>query len=272
MKPALSAVAEEAQRHWWGTFEVPVDQALHWRIGPLDLWLKRLPCEWRIAYQTAEDPRDPNLLVAQPFREEDFEEGISVLRVAGATEQQVRLSPTLGDRPIVVRPKMPFELPANRQVSVFGSLPVWVRVSLPPSDEVLLEVPTVRLSKTWLGPNTLEGEICYAAQLSPRLRLEHLPPLPHRALAKVDLHNRAADTLKLERLSLPAPDLQLFAAADHRLWVQNIRVIRGHDGEKAELILLPSAPEEANEARALEPASPHRSRNFLVRAWSSLWR
>ena len=62
---------EERQRPWWGEYELELDEAVKWEIGPLHLWLRRSRSEWWLAHDWLEEDRAPD---ADLERDLDVEE------------------------------------------------------------------------------------------------------------------------------------------------------------------------------------------------------
>ncbi|MDX9875661.1 MAG: hypothetical protein RBS88_12165, partial [Spongiibacteraceae bacterium] len=104
---------------------------------------------------------------------------------------------------------------------------LWIRLQL--GNRTLLELPTVRLSDTWFGPNTREGELCYASQTRARLQLLDIES-PWRAITPITIINRGDDVLKLDRLNVPVPNLSLYCDGN-QFWTSGLTV--GRDGGNA---------------------------------------
>src|SRR5439155_1571474 len=83
----------------------------------------------------------------------------------------------------------------------------------------------LRLSDTWYGPNTREGELCYSSKTFCRTHLADLPLRPHRVLTPVSIQNNAKDPLLLEQLSLPLPYLSTYVDENGSLWTEEITVV-----------------------------------------------
>jgi len=150
---------------WWGRRRVPVGSSGRWRIGPLTLWIQRLDGEWRIAHDSSGDPQDVSLQEELPADAGDLllMDGVTRYVVAGKSEEIV-LSAALADRAVVTSSEKPLGVPPGEQVSVYVSSPLWVRIETGRPAKLLCELPTFRPSDTWFGPNTIDGELCYASR------------------------------------------------------------------------------------------------------------
>lgn len=258
---------------WWGRFRIPMEQTGSWRIGPLSLWIQRQPQEWRIAYKQSEDHLDPAVRVVIPDEVGDLLSMDKVTRYSFASDSEVVvLTPRLADRAVISRPEKPFVVPADEELTVYLSTPLWVRIQAgdPPKD--LCEIPLFQPSDTWFGPPTDEGELCYAGRAYMRLNLEMLPLRPHRATTAVLVRNRGREPLPIERMNLPVRHLSLFQGPDFDLWTENVVFERPPGEEVIQLRLRETIGKSAWEGakRLAEPREPLHG-GVMTRALGSLF-
>ena len=258
---------EDIGAAWWREFEFDEQEADRWEIGNLNLWLGRAATEWRLAHQWVDKDREHwrrERHVAFPG------EGVSSERFAmSQTDSTVRLRAMTADRNVVVRPRLPLRVPSGQQAKIFISSPLSIGVSVGEQATFLRELPTRRLSKTWFGPSTREGELAYVLKTEARTVLTDLLVRPHRMVTPILIENRAEDTLEVERLSLPVPRLSLFGTSGG-LWSEAVRLLREEPGSLAQLDITPGPPSEAQDAVELgEPRESSNSR-YLFRAFSSI--
>lgn len=219
---------------WWGRFEVPAEQARRWQIGPLALQVGRRVLEWRVAWSWGADPLDERVEISPAVPVDASldlatEGSSTVHRFAVHGASSVTLSPMLADRPIVVRPEVPFHLPGGSEARVYVSTPLWVRVEV--GGTPLVEVPTFRLKDTWFGPSTRMGELCYASRTSARLTIESVPRRRTRARTEMRIANRGTSLVVLERLKVPMPSLGLYGSASEDLTTDSVEVTRTVTGD-----------------------------------------
>lgn len=279
--PKVAANRPSAPR-WWGETSLPMGEARRWVLGPTRLWFVRHPHEWLVSSGASDTTATAGLDasveadVAEDHRA--VPDDATTLRFSfAATEPQLHLAPRLADRPVVVRPDTPFYVPAGEEARLFVSTPLWVRVSVGAKDTFLIELPSHRLSDTWFGPNTLDGELCFAARTSARLELASLPRRAHRAATPVVVRNRAAEPLLLDRLKVPVGLLSLFADASGALWTERVTLVREQDGDLAAIQLDRGAPREALAAGSSAPvllAGPRQASEprLTLRAFTRLFR
>ena len=256
---------------WWGTFEIAEGQAGRWRVGPLSLCATRNAGEWRLAWTKDGDALDDRLEVACPVdAAEVAEEGEVVRFLSNRMPEKLTLTPVLGDRPFVHRPQTPLCLLPDDEAALFVSSPVWLRVETGDPLHILTELPTWRPSDTWFGPATRGGELCYSNRTNARFNLRNVPVRPHRAITQIVLRNDADSLLRVERMSLPMPNLSLYVDADGDLWTGTVNLRRDRQGSLATIDLAAGPPAEAPEPRRVGGPRVPLHRNLLVRALGGL--
>lgn len=245
----------------------------------MTLWIQRLRGEWRIA-RTIEEHDERTSTVDIPSEVTDLLalEDVSRFGVSNHAES-VTITPLLADRSVVSSPDKPFYIPAGETVTVYVGSPLWVRIEAGDPAMVLAEFPIVRPSDTWFGPNTYQGELCYASRTVCRLRLEDVSLRPHRAITAVAIKNNARRALRLERMKLPVVYLPLFHAHGHAeghvesgaFWTSDL-TISYDEGEALVPIEYDShTPKHAGKATLVAPARNRGEDNVAMRMFSSLF-
>lgn len=255
---------------WWGELRLAEGAVARWRIGPLELTVCRGRDEWQVAWR-----RDPALAESQEWsldRPESMPEKPDHQErfVVGRTEETIAVRPALPDRPIVSRPRLPFHLLPEREVTLYVGSPIWIRLEAGEPPTTLRELPSHRPSDIWFGENTREGELCYATETRALLHLENLPVLRRSALTPVRIQNRAPSPLHLERLKLPVPLLELYSDPQGRLWTQGVTLTRSEESDMATLDVRAGAPAEASETVLVTGARETSEAGLWTRAFGSL--
>lgn len=255
---------------WWReTHTLETGESLTLRLGELRLVAERLDSEWNF-YWSHDSAVE---------RGADFERGRAG---TGAGEHAsncrypfremlsaIRFEPGLADRPLVIRPVMPLYIPPAESLKLWVSSPVWCRVILCGPREVALnlDLPTVVLSETWFGPDTLNGEVGYASRTRARMTAgaESQDCAGHRARTPIVIHNEVSEIIKIERLNLPLESCSLYEEpgglmTETVLWQQQSR------GQKGGIRLI--APDAAR--RITAPRKPG-SETVLSRAFGLLF-
>jgi len=255
---------------WWGTFSLEAETGGRWDIGPSTVWVYRSTRDWRVIHQPADDPVAADPLAERsahtvPVSVEEMtalldgeDDAVTTHRYpVESTDEEVALEPVLADRPVVVRPEHPLSILPGETVTLYVSTPLWVRVMLAASDRTLQEVPSQRISDTWFGPSTREGELCYAVRVAGRLHLDRLPLRLHRALTPLHVRNGGKDVLAVERVQLPTPHLALYRTPADVLWTQAVTMSRREGTEGAVVDIKKGAPYEMSDAVLVErPRTP----------------
>lgn len=256
--------------HWWGESEFELETSDRWEIGTLDLWVHRSQAEWRLAYGWTDeaDREEWEREQGVDFPEEGMNSERFAVRLTGGV---VHLKALTADRSVVARPRTPLRVPPGQQARIFVSSPLWVQILVGPGQIFLRELPTRRMSNTWFGPSTREGEVAYALKTGARTRVEELPSRPYRFVTPIVIDNQAEDTLVVERLNLPVPHLSLFGL-NGTLWSEEVRMLRSEAGDLAELDVRRGPPPEAANAVRLGEPRQQSERGHLFRAFSSILR
>ena len=255
---------------WWEPFQVPSGHRATLSLGPLVVHLHRGQDQWTLVSERGEEGNEPirasRTLDQAGLGTESFQR--FVLHSPGG---EVIFKPVLADRAVVVRPRQPVFVLPEQQITLYLSTPVWIRVDAGEPPRPLQEIPVMRLSDTWFGPSTREGELCYAARTHARHSLQELPLRPHRAVTPVRIHNRADTQLPIEKLSLPVPFLSIFGGVGCSLWTESVSLTHSADGALASLKVEPGPPRGAKGASLLSGPRRQPDRGGLVRAFSGLF-
>jgi len=257
---------------WWNQSHIEQHHGKLWRIGTLSLLVRCLPNEWQIAYSRKNESESDLFkwnVSDSDQTPENFKE--QARYVFHETSGLVSFSPLLADRPMICRPRTPFNLTAGEEITLYVSTPLWLEISVGKTQKKLTEIPIHRPSDTWFGPTTREGELCYASNTAARLILEELPQRPHRAVTPVLIRNLADSVLSIERLNVPAPLLPLVQDADGQMWTPKVTLTREKDGDMAGLKIDTKAPKEASEAKVLRKPRIKTSSGALIRAFNAVF-
>jgi hypothetical protein len=242
--------------HWWGSFTIPVGQAGRFRIGPLAIKVLRLSNEWQVRRERPQDgnertvsvevPAPPSRapvtldsMLLRPAKDSadvlpDAQETTITRYVTASDTSKLRILPVLPDRTVVTRPENPLTILPETRVTLYVGSPVWVRL-LQGDDEMLGDLPVSPPKEAWLGPNTREGELCYATRTYGRLVLDEATQAPHRVMTAVAIENTSRQSFICERVNLPVRRLSVYSSDDGRLWTETVTMERA--GELARIVV-----------------------------------
>jgi hypothetical protein len=256
--------------NWWGAFEFDEDQTRYWEIGSFSLCLNRASQEWRIHSETRPDRDSNHMKVASDEAPKHAHKNPSFKRyVFNHTDSEINLTPMVADRPQVSRAETPFYLPPNEHINIYVSSPVWVRIEVGNRHIILEELPSVRLSDTWYGPNTREGELCYSSPTFCRTNLNELSLRAHRVTSPVVIHNHSKQSLLLDQFSIPLPYLSVYADVHGRLWTEEI-VVKAEANHRHVVKQGKGPPQLATGAKLLCPPRLHLKANNIITLFYSL--
>jgi hypothetical protein len=269
---AETALSAPNRHSWWGPWTIPEGGTLRWRIGPMTIWIHRTRHELRMGHKSSIDPLDSALEVATPVAAEDLDDAVVPERFAlfDAADALV-LWPAPADRAVITRPQSPFHILPGKEVKLYVSSPLWARIALEPSHQVLREFPIYRPADTWFGPSTTTGELCYASRTHCRLDLEDVPFRPHRAVTPLLIRNLYDTPLLLERVSVPVPHLSLFSGFGGHLWTEAVQITRKDTvNGLAQVDIKTGPPEQVSEAQLITAPRRELKENLLVRTFGGL--
>lgn len=238
---------------WWGDGALPDGAERYWRMGPLDVWVRRSDGEWSTLTRAQGDPLERTLVVASEQGPEPPSDS-EWTRTVGPLGDAFCWIPTLADRPVVVRSEAPLRILPGASASFFVSTPLWARLEAGSPPGVVFEGPIARPSDTWFGPSTREGELCYASRTTARRSIDDLPVWPTRAVTVMQVNNEGADSLSLERVKVPVPLLSLFATPDGRVWSNAVVVTREASGASVNAVVVAGPPSCSPDAAPLADA------------------
>jgi len=247
----------ESQRDgvWAHRYQLASGQTQRHQLGQIRLWVTLLDMEWQVRHEALSADADPlswhetvdDSLPASDLQLQRF--------IRPASDQNlVQYLPAMAPLPTVIRPYQPLTIPADGQCVLYVGTTLWMQICAGAQSHMLTELPLATLSKTWLGANTMEGELCYASATYGRLALEAVPKRPWRAVTPVTIVNRREKPLLLERFSLPTPLLSLHRNADDQLWTPGIIVECETDMSSASLRVESSVIGAAGSCELIAPA------------------
>lgn len=257
----------------WGVHDLEPGQALQWELGPRWFRVEAQAGEIRIAWgdvpRTEVDSASEDSASSEPPSEPDWSRWALAGDRAG-----VEITPALPDRALVVMPEQPFHLLPGARTRVFARVPVWVQIRLatdrqaPGSGPLLAEVPSVVLSDTWWGTPS-EGELAYWLPTSARLVADPARHRPYMAVCTLQMQNRSATPLPVERLAIRAIHLSLFEGVDS-LWADEAEVTYQGLSEGSQIDMSGRAPPEAGPARPVAGPRTPTQRGFRGRTFQRI--
>ena len=240
-------------------------------LSHTQVWVTLLDQEWQVRYQRMPDDVDQQRwlqAVSQVLPDSELKEQRFVRPDAGT---QVKYLPVMSELPMVIRPYQPLTIPADSECTIYVGTLLWMRIQVGDKGTRLLELPLADPSMTWVGRNTMEGELCYSAATFARLVLDAVPKRPWRAITPVHIVNRQDAPLLLERFNLPTPLLSLHRNDMGQLWTPGVTVICETGMNSARLRVDHNLIAAAGKCTLVSAAREQSSRGGLVRAYDRMF-
>lgn len=235
---------------FWNPLELSNQQVRGFALGPLQVWIRRDGDDWLGRVWRNPDTTQTDCLVDVRG---DPPEGDNWRRLGSVSaSSRLRLAPLMPNRPVVVRPEVPYTILPGEKIQFYLGVPLWIGVY---SEEnvLLMEEPVVQLSNTWFG-TPMEGELAYAMRTLAKRDVEDLDFHPWRAVCPVRIKNQSKEKLQFERICLRVRYLDLYHEPLQGLWANESGLTVRGDSSWSRITYGRSAPGELRHARLLEKA------------------
>lgn len=217
---------------WWGTIDFPQGQTRLLQCADLQLHAQADSNQWLIdfVWQHENHHIAPECGVITETDSERRRENEQRFVFARQPKQMV-LQPCLADRPVMCRPVVSVSVLPLQEVTLYVCLPLWLQLLTPDSEQPVLDIPSTRVCDSWFGPNTWEGVFSYASRVSDQLDIHPITNNKAMVAVEVRIQNQSPTLLTLDKISVPAPNLSLFADAKGQFWTPRITLVRGNHGD-----------------------------------------
>ncbi|MCG7201061.1 hypothetical protein MD273_15115 [Marinobacter pelagius] len=258
---------------WAQPYSLVSGDTRYHELGHVQLWVTLLDLEWQVRVRNLEARGDPSSWIAEtshvlPSPDVPLQRFVRADRNDGT----LTLIPAMADLPTVIRPFQPLTIPAGARCVIYVGTTVWMKICAGGAEgSVLTEVPLSTPLLTWVGGNTMEGELCYSSSSFARLVLEAVPKRPWRAVTPVTIINGRSEPLLLERFNLPTPMLSLYRNEKGQLWTPGVTVECETDMTSAILRVEQGLHPAAGDCQKVGNAREVASRGRLVRAFDRMF-
>ncbi len=266
---AIPQTMEDGQ--WVSPYTLKPGQTHYHELSHTQVWVSLFEREWQVRYRRmAED--DDQVRWLQGISDEAPHEDISEQRfVRPDSGNQVSYVPVMSRLAMVIRPYKPLTIPANSKCTIYVGTLLWMRIQVGDRNTQLLELPLADPMMTWVGRNTMEGELCYSAATFARLVLDAVPKRPWRAITPVTIFNEQDEPLLLERFNLPTPLLSLHRNEQGQLWTPGVTVHCESGMNSARLRVDSGMIAAAGNCALVSAAREQPARGGLVRAYDKMF-
>lgn len=217
----------------WGERKLKLGETELFSIGKLRLWILLKDADIWIGYQYADSEE-------QNFSEPP--EDLEWSRWALKNEiRRVKLQPVFPDKPLVVKSEYPLRISPGTKIDIFARIPIWVCIRIPSINYQLLEIPIVKLSRTWFG-DYMEGELCYHATTKARRSLSKVDPRPYLANCPITVSNKSDEDLNFDNFCYRVERLRMFQK-ENELWADETQIIYHGESLNSDVIMSGKLPE-----------------------------
>lgn len=232
----------------WGTVSLQ-DKEIHFiHLGELYLWLKYKDSEIRIAY-CYRDETTGEVDEHEPPKE------VQWVRWAHKNgHDSVRILPAFADLPLIVQSEYSLKVSPHTTIQVFSRIPIWISISLAHDNYQLIELPVIKMSKTWFG-TPLEGELCYHTTTKARRDLSTLKPEPYLVSCPITISNKSSEALDFESFCFRVERLGIYKH-DGTLWADETQITYHGKEHHSDVIMTGKLPEGIN--RQMQLAKPRK--------------
>lgn len=257
--------------HWVSPYTLKPGQTHYHELSHTQVWVSLLEREWQVRYRRVGEDDDAVRWLQQISAEAPAGNIAEQRFVRPDSGNQVSYVPAMSRLAMVIRPHNPLTIPANSKCTIYVGTLLWMRIEVGDSNTCLLELPLADPMMTWMGQNTMEGELCYSAATFARLVLESVPKRPWRAITPVTINNEQKEPLLLERFSLPTPLLTLHRNEQNQLWTPGVTVHCESGMNSARLRIDSGLIAAAGRCALVSAAREQTGRGSLVRAYDRLF-
>lgn len=202
----------------WGSYQFENDKIKYLNTGHLHLWIRRRNDEVWIGHQYGEGSND-----GRNFEDEKPPAELEWARWAPKDNPDtIKIMPVFPDLPMVISSEYPLKVASGSSITIYTRIPVWIRISAGKSAGTLIELPTIKLSRTWFG-TPMEGELCYWSTTKARRSLEAVEKKQHLVSCPIVIANKTAEDLSFEKFCFRVERLKIFKYGDE-LWADETRI------------------------------------------------
>lgn len=213
----------------WGKQSLEEREIKHLSVGELHIWLKYQNEEIWIA-QAYNDEIKRKGSLDQPPKDTEWSRWA---HKNGSTE--VAIKPVFPDKPLVVHSEYSLKISPETEIQIYTRIPVWVRILLADNDYQLIELPSVKLSRTWFGIET-EGELCYHAKTKARRDLSNVDKKPYLVSCPIKIVNKSSEELTFSHFCFRVERLSMFLH-ENELWADETQIIYQGEDLHSEVIM-----------------------------------
>ena len=247
----------------WGNHSLADGQIKKVSTGDLHLWLKYQNEEVWIAAAYESELSDNKDSEGPPA---DVEWGRWAINAKG---NELQLTPVFSDLPLIIRSEYELKVSPGTKIQIFSRIPVWVRISPAKSETVLIELPTVKLSRTWFG-TPVEGELCYHATTKARRDLSHVDKKPFVVSCPILIHNKSNEILNFEQFCFRVERLSMYEYEDD-FWADETQIIYHGADMNSDVIMTGKLPQGIDKKKLISKPRKQIQKSLATRTFKRIF-
>jgi hypothetical protein len=248
----------------WGEHTIEDGQTRCFTVGNLHLWLRYQNEEVWIAYGYKDELKG-RLQPGEPPKGVEWSRWAHKL---GSNE--LGILPVFPDLPLVVHSEYTLKVSPNTKIQIYTRIPVWVRISLVKNNYQLIELPTVKLSRTWFG-TPLEGELCYHAMTKARRDLSHVDKKPYLVSCPIVISNRSGEELDFENFCFRVERLSIYEHEDE-FWADETQITYQGEDLNSEIIMTGNLPQGISKKKLLSKPRKQIQKSLATRTFKRFFK
>jgi len=247
----------------WGEILLKDGQTRYFTVGDLHLWLRFRDEEVWIAHGYKDELKGK-------IKAENPPPKVEWSRWADkSVSSDIRIQPIFPDLPLVVNSEYSLKISPNTQIRIFSRIPIWVRISLANNDYQLIEMPTVKLSRTWFG-TPIEGELCYYATTKARRDLSKADKKSYVVTCPILVTNKSTEELNFERFCFRVERLSIYEQNGY-FWADETRIIYHGADLNSDVIMTGNLPAGIEKKQLLTPPRKQIKKSLATRTFKRLF-
>lgn len=249
----------------WGRLSLEAGETEFIALGNLRLWILLKDADIWVGYiHTHAKETDPSHPGLEPPEDLEWSRWATDSKI-----QKIQILPVFPDIPLIVKPEYPLKITPSARVQIFARIPVWIRIDIPPKNYQLIEIPTVKLSRTWFG-TPLEGELCYHATTKARRDLSQIEPKPYLVNCPILISNTSGEDLDFENFCYRVERLSIYQH-DKELWADETRIIYHGESLNSDVIMTGKLPPGIDRKKLLSKPRKEIQKSFATRTFKRIF-
>lgn len=248
----------------WGSRSLAENQVEHITIGDLHLWIKYRNEEVWIAH-VYKDKFKRKAGSDQPPKNADWSRWAHK-----NSSPEVTVSPVYPDKSLVVHSEYSLKVSPETRIQIFTRIPIWIRISLANNDYQLIELPAIKLSRTWFGTET-EGELCYHATTKARRDLSKVDKKPYLVSCPIKIVNKSDEELTFSNFCFRVERLSMYLH-DNELWADETEIIYQGEDLHSEVVMTGKLPEGMTKKQLLTKPRKQVQKSLATRTFKRFFK